>query len=267
MDGLSMRMRRRDATALISCTSALIPAVAIILYWQSNLAPDLRFPWIYAGVVVDETLLLVAVAALVIPALNRSLRFFRRRVTLPLPARVLALLVMTAGLLIFAFWTTVDLLSGYNSFPSYAFLVHPYLATIYRDSGLEAVSIPDKNRVLGFVSFCTSVLAFMALRLGSGIGRALRDGIFFFAAPLVIAFEIALLCYAPLEMYWHVAAFAPWSLGRYITPVEFEQVMHSQYQFTWAGNVYLLSNWFALLAASGLLVLGVAREACHGRQA
>lgn len=183
------------------------------------------------------------------------------------PIRALATLTLIGGLSVFAFWVVVDLLSGYQSFPAYAFLSHPITFAIYKDIGLNALPLPDKNRAIGLVAFGVAVLSFMALRAKRGTGVALRDGVLFFAAPVLLAFELALWYYAPSEMYWHATSFVPWSLDRYLTSQQFVDVTQAPLHFVWGGNIYLLSNWLVLLAASGLFALGVALVRSRSNQA
>jgi hypothetical protein len=152
----------------------------------------------------------------------------------------------------------VDLLSGYQSFPAYAFSNYPFTLSIYKGFGLNSLPIPDKSRAIGVIAFGTAVLCFAVLRLQRGIGGAVGDAMLLFAAPILVVFELALWHFAPIEMYWHATALVPWSLGRYLTPQQFVNVVDSPLHFVWGGNLYLLSNWLVLAAASGLFVLGVA---------
>jgi hypothetical protein len=248
---------RKRRFALLLCLSAPLWISLVVVLQESLATPEIPFTWIYAALVGAEALFVVSVAAILISAFDIRFLWLKRRVRLRSPFKVLALLVTMTGLFVFAFWAAVDIMSGYNSFPSFALSSHWYLEMIYRDSGLQALALPDKNRLIGFIGFCFAEGGFISLRLGRGIGTAVRQGVLFFAAPTVFCFELALLYYAPLEMYWHVVAFAPWSLGRYITPDQFLTATNEYYTFAWAGNVYLLSNWFVLLAAGGLLGVGI----------
>lgn len=250
----------RRVVFLLCCFSAPILIAFLIVLEEVFAVPEMPFTWAYGALVTSETLFVVLIVAMLVPLLEGHFPSLRHRVRLVAAVKVLAVLVMVAGSFVFVFWAAVDVMSGYNAFPSFALSNYWYLEAIYRDSGLQALALPDKNRLIGFVGFCIAELAFISLRLGKGIGAAVRQGVLFFAAPAVLGFELALLYYAPIEMYWHVVAFAPWSLGRYITPYQFLTATDSEYTFTWAGNVYLLSNWFVLLSAAGLLGLGVVRS-------
>ena len=166
---------------------------------------------------------------------------------------------LLGGLCVFAFWVTVDLLSGYRSFPGYAFTAHPITLAIYNGMGLDILPLPDKVGAIGLLSFGVAVLCFIALRAEKGVGVAVRDGALFFAAPIMIIFELALWYFAPTEMYWHATTFVPWSLGRYLTPAQFLDVTYSRLTFVWGGSVFLVSNWLVLLSASSLFALAIAR--------
>jgi hypothetical protein len=237
---------------------ALMP-IALVVYSESLPRPVSRFTWIYGGLVLGETLALLSLSLLLLRLSRRSAPpVLKREVKLPGPVRALAILTMLGGLFVFAFWATVDLLSGYHSFPAYAFSSYPLTFAIYKSIGLGALSIPDKNRTIGLVAFVVAVSSFVALRSERGIGVAAKDGVLFFAAPALMVFELALLHFAPAEMYWHATKLLPWSLDRYLTSEQFLELMRPPFRFAWGGNIYLLSNWFVLLAASGLLALGVA---------
>ena len=225
--------------------------VALLLYvgTPSPLSPQSRFTWVYSEVLVDEALLLLSVAALLIPLANRHFdSLLRRKVQLAGPIKALAALSMVVGFLLFAFWVMIDLMGGYNG---------PGSVAIYKDLGLNHIALWDKQGVIGFLSLCFAVLGFTVLRARQGIGVAIRDGVSFFAAPILLVFELALWSDVPLDMYWHVTTFASWSLGRYVTAEEFAFMMNSGYDFVWAGNVYLLSNWLVLIVSFLLILISV----------
>jgi len=242
----------------------LLP-IAYIVYSESLLDPLSMFTWVYGGLVVLETLALLSLGLLLVRLSSRNPATLSRKVRLPGPVRALATLTLLGGLSVFGFWVVVDLLSGYQSFPAYAFSSHPLTFAIYKGIGLNALPLPDKDRAIGLFAFGVAVLSFMALRAKRGVGVALRDGVLFFAAPLMIAFELALWDYAPSEMYWHATDLVPWSLDRYLTSQQFVDVTEAPLHFVWGGNIYLLSNWLVLLAASGLLALGVVLARSRGR--
>jgi hypothetical protein len=232
----------------------LLSTLFAVFYFAS---PQYRFIWIYGEVVVDEALLLLLAVVFMILPFNRHLGpALARKVYLPRPAKALALLAVVIGSLLFVFWVMIDLLGGYAG-PSYAISTHPAITTILDAIGFGRLSIWDRQGVMGFLSFGVALLGFMALRADHGIGTAVRQGIAFFAAPILVAFELALWYVAPLDMYWHVTTFASWTLGRYLTAAEFSSLMNSSLIFSWAGNVYLVSNWLVLFAAIGLFVLGI----------
>ncbi len=246
--------------AQVALAILVILPMILIVYSESVADPESTFAWIYGGLVIGETLVLLSFAMLLARLSTRNPgSFLARRVQLPRPVRVIAMLSLLAGLCVLAFWVMVDLLSGYHSFPAYSFAAHPLTLAIYNDMGLGSLPLPDKNRALGLLSFGVAVLCFIALRAEKGIGVAVRDGLLFFAAPIMIVFELALWYFAPAEMYWHATTFVPWSLGRYLTPAQFLDVTYSRLTFVWGGNVYLMSNWLVLLSASSLFALGVAR--------
>lgn len=230
--------------------------VALLLYvWTpapASQAADaqFRFSWVYSEVVIDEVLLLLSVVVLLIPLVYRSFgSILGRKIQLARPVRALATLALVIGFLLFAFWVVIDLLGGYNG---------PGSVPLYKEIGLNHLALWDKQGVIGFLSLCVSVLGLLALRARQGIGTAVRDSVSLFAAPIIVVFELALWYCVPADMYWHVTSFASWSLGSYLTAAEFTSMMNLSFiNYTWEGNVYLLSNWFVLLAAFALFVLGI----------
>lgn len=251
---------RHGNRLLVAVIVLAVAAVSALLYWQSDLGPESRFVLTYAELVVCETC--VALSAVILAVRFWTGRFpgaLRRQARLRLPLKVAAVAVAAVGIFVFGFWTTLDILSGYNAFPAYAFFSHPSLRWVYDATGLGALDIPDKNRLIGFIGFCLADAGLLVLRLEKGIGTALRDVALYFAAPAVLIFELAILATVPAEMYWHVTSFLPWSLDRYLNAVQFEGAVHTDISFVWAGNIYLVSNWFALSFAAALLIWGVWR--------
>ena len=224
-------------------------AVALLLYvWTPPPGSQTAFAWIYSEVLIDEALLLLSVTVLLIPLVNRHFdSLLRHEVRLTRPVMVLAVLALVLGLLLFAFWAMVDLLGGYGG-PGYTWSTYPFIAAIYNGIGLSRLPFPNRQGVVGFLSFCVAVSSFMALRARRGIGIAVRDGVAFFAAPILVVFELALWYNAPLDMYWHVTKFTSWSLGVYPGAAGY---------FVWTGNVYLLSNWSVLIVSSILILISV----------
>jgi len=223
--------------------------LCLLLYLLTPSSGSLSaFAWTYREVVVDEVLLLLVVMSLLVPFADRHLGpILRHRTTMAWPMRVLAMIVFIGGYLLFAFWVLVDLLGGYGG-PGYTFSAYPSIVSIYDAVGLNHITIADKQGELGFLSFCVSASAFILLRTRKGIGAAIRDGITLFAASLLFIFELGLWTYVPLDMYWHVATFASWSLGRYPTAGS---------PFVWTGNVYVLSNWLVLVVSSLLILISI----------
>ena len=227
-------------------------------HWQVLIVIQSEFVEVYTNLVIGETLLLLLMAFLLTRFFSRHpSSFLSRKVQPARPIRALAVLTLFAGLSLFAFWAVLDVLSGYNAFPASALRAHPLAASIYNDFGLSYLPLPDKDRLLGVIAFCVAEVSFILLRAERGIGVAVRDGILFFAAPIIAVFELALWYYVPAEMYWRVTALTSWSIGRYANSVQFSAVTDSPALFSWAGNIYLLSNWFVLLAASCLFAFGV----------
>ena len=205
-----------------------------------------RYNWIYGEVLVDEALLLLSVAVLLIPLVNRHFEStLSRKVQLTRPFRALATLAMVVGFLLFAFWAAIDLMGGYNG---------PGSVAIFKDLGLNHLGLWDEQGVIGFLSLCMAVLGFTMLRAEKGIGVAVTDGVSLFAAPILFVFELALWSDVPLDMYWHVTTFASLSLGTYMGEQQFAAVMSPHLLVVWAGNVYLFSNWLVLIV-SFLLIL------------
>lgn len=215
--------------------------------------PQFRFTWVYSEVVIGETLLLLLVAVFLILPFNRRFgSILRHEVQLARPVRALAALALVVGLLLFAFWAMVDLLGGYGG-PGHTFSTYPLIASVY--NSVWFLHGQDQMGKEGFLSFCVATIGFIALRARHGVGTAVKDGVTLFAAPIVMVFEFALWYFMPVVMYWKVTGFAPWSLGTYLTVDQFASMMHTGF-FTWAGNIYLLSNWFVLMAASFLTLVG-----------
>jgi hypothetical protein len=241
-------MRRAALLGVVALALLLVVLFAVLFF----ALPLYGFIWLYGEVVADETFLLLLAVMLLISPLDRRLgSTLSRRIYMPLPVKVLAALALVVGFLLFAFWAMVDLLGGYLG-PGYTISTYPTISAIYHAIGSNHIVTFDTQGVMGFLSFSVAALGFVALRVHCGIGTAVRQGIAFFAAPMLVAFELALWNAAPLDMYWHVTTFASWSLGKYPAAVEFAGL-----SVPWAGNVYLLSNWFVLAAACGLLALGI----------
>ena len=238
--------------------------VAILMYigtppvaasTTSSVGAENRFIWIYAEVVVDEALLLIALIVLLAPPIGRRLSSpFARVVHLPSPVKILAAAVLSVGLFFFGFWATVDLLGGYGG-PGYTFSNYPVLDSVYRGLGLSNLPISDEQGKIGFLSLCVSVVGFMTLRAGKGLKTALREGICSFASPILIIFELVLWGAAPADMYWHVTTFLPWSIGSYLTNSQFASLTQSG-DFVWGGGVFLFSNWLVLITAVILFTYG-----------
>jgi hypothetical protein len=232
--------------------------IAVLLYvWTpppatqtvGDVNAQARFVWVYSEVLIDEALLLLAAIVLLTPLFERYFdSILSREIRLKRWGRALAMLGLVGGFLLFAFWVVIDLLGGYGG---------PGSVRLYNDLGLNNLPLWDKQGVIGFLAFIVSVLGFMTLRAGRGIGQAVREGVSFFAAPILFVFELALWYNIPLDMYWHVTTFASWSLGVYLTDTQFAYMMQSGYDFVWAGNVFLVSNWLVLLVSFLLILISV----------
>jgi len=240
---------------------ALLVSIPFVILYPSLSTDQLRFTWIYTVLVVDETVILLSVVISLIPLFNRRFGSVLKRKFEPTwPVKVLAILGLVVGLLLFGFWVMVDILGSYGG-PGYTWSTYPSVAAIYNSIWLFQGY--DRMGQEGFLSFCVAVLSFMVLRAKRGIGVAVKDGVIFLAAPIIIVFELMLWTYIPLDMYWKVTGFTSWSLGTYLTAGEFASMTNTSLILAWAGNVYLLSNWFVLLASSSLLVLGISTRQTH----
>ncbi|MGD0319711.1 MAG: hypothetical protein ABSB56_08445 [Nitrososphaerales archaeon] len=202
-----------------------------------------RFLWVFSEVLIDEILVLLAVVLFIVPPVNRQFgSFLKREIRLSRPVKALAGLAVVAGLFLFAFWSEIDLTGGYAG-PS------RILFDIYGTY---------KGGVEGFSGFCVAGLGFILLRSKRGIGTALRDW-FTLAAPIVMAFELAIWYFMPVDMWLHVTNLAYWSPGRYLTSTQFAFMMDAP-NFSWCGNIYLLSNWNVLVLSSLVLLVSVRKE-------
>jgi len=244
----------KKATALALLVLALLLSVLFAALYYTD--PQSSFFWVYSEVVLDESIAVLLVVVLLAPIFKKSFAsVLTRKVHLAIPLRILALLAFAVGALVFAFWATVDLLGGYGG-PGYTFSTYPFIKSLYDAIAFHPFSSWDQQGVSGFVSFGVAILGFVALRINRGIGVAVRQGVAYFAAPVLVVFELALWNAAPADMFWHVTTFAPYSLGSYATPEEFSALTNAP-SVIWGGNVYWLSNWFVLLAATGLFALGI----------
>lgn len=169
--------------------------------------------------------------------------FFQRKVRIPTALRIASLVVGIIGIFVFGFWMIADVLGGLNGY-GYSFSTHPYLTTIYNTFGLNYISSFMKNDIhqssVGAEStlfFSLALIFLIVFQLNRGIGTALKDTITLFAAPCLIAFELALWYFATPDMSWHVATFL--SVGG---------VYDYGYRAL-SGGQYLVSNWFVLLVA------------------
>ena len=165
-------------------------------------------------------------------------RLTRLKVDLPGAIRVVALAVLVAGTFAFAFWSTADVLGGYNGY-GYSFSTYPILQSIHNSTvGLVPyIGSRDKGTQASFY-FGLAILGLVAFRLNRGIGAALKDAITLYAAPCLVVFEIALWQYASEDMTWHVTDFL-W-MGR---------TNDGGYRALDVGGAYLVSNWLVLCVA------------------
>jgi hypothetical protein len=178
--------------------------------------------------------------------LPRLTGFFQRRVKLPFFVRIATLVIALGAVFIFGFWMIADVLGGLNGY-GYSFITHPLLTFVYNTFGLQYVDLfmrdihQSSAGAEASLFFLIAIIGLAIFQLNRGIGTALRDTITLFAAPCLIAFELALWYFAIQDMSWHVATFL--SIGG---------LYDGGYRAR-SGGEYLVSNWFVLSVAIGLV--------------
>jgi lysylphosphatidylglycerol synthetase-like protein (DUF2156 family) len=165
-------------------------------------------------------------------------RLLRLRVELPRPVRVAALVLFVGGTFAFAFWSIADVLGGYNGY-GYSFSTYPILQVIHNSTiGLvPIIGSRDKGTQASFY-FTLAILGLVTFRLNRGIWTALKDTVTLYAAPCLVAFELALWNYAPEDMTWHVTDYL-WMGG----------TNDGGYRALDVGGAFLVSNWLVLCVA------------------
>ncbi len=175
-------------------------------------------------------------------ALSRSKsslsRLMRLKVKVPVAVRIVALALFVGGTFAFAFWSIADVLGGYNGY-GYSFATHPILQLIHNSTiGLVPyIGREDKGTQASFY-FSLAIIGLVTFTLNRGIGAALKDTITLYAAPCLVAFELALWNYAPEDMTWHVTDYL-WMGG----------TNDGGYRALDTGGAFLVSNWLVLAVA------------------
>ena len=82
------------------------------------------------------------------------------------------------------------------------------------------------------------IIGLVILMLNRGIGAALKDAMTLYAAPCLVAFELALWQYAPKDMTWHVTDYL-WMGG----------TNDGGYRALDVAGAYLVSNWLVVCVA------------------
>lgn len=169
-------------------------------------------------------------------------RFLRRTVTLSARLRVVVLLSVCISVFVFAFWSTVDVLGGYNG-DRWSLAQHPILRMVYDLSGIRYLGPWD----VGSESVVFFAVAFMGVTLllaKGGLGAALKDALTLFVAPSLIVFELSLWYSAPSDMSWHVID-ALWLGGANDLGW---RALDGQ-----GGSAFVFSNWLILLVSLMML--------------
>lgn len=162
----------------------------------------------------------------------------RRSVRLPGPALVAAVVLVSLGLFVFAFWSIADVLGGYNGY-GYAFAHYPTLGRVYAEfvARIPYVGSLDKGAQAS-IFFGLACLGVFMIRSEKGKWTALNDVLTLFAAPILVVFELALWYSAPQDMSWHVTDYL-WLGG----------VADGGWRMLDVGGAYLFSNWLVLSIA------------------
>lgn len=198
----------------------------------------------------EAALLLFAILILTVAPLSALIRVRMSRLSrisevsfeLPLAVRAAAFSSAVLGMFGFLFWTTADVLGGYNGYGS-SFAEHPYLRTIYDASGLRLLGSLDHGTQASLF-FALAVAGFVVLGLGNGMWTSIKDSVTLFAAPVLGGFEIALWYSAPNDMTWHV-----------IDALWFGGVNDGGWRaLDYPGSgPFIFSNWFVLMVCVLLL--------------
>jgi hypothetical protein len=208
-------------------------------------APTPEF-WIEVDIALVLFSIFVAFMEPIRNLMNKKLpkvaNFFQRRAKIPPALRILSVAIALIGIFVFGFWMIADVLGGLNGY-GYSFSTHPYLPKIYDTFHLGYITAFMRDIHQSSVGaestlfFSIALIALILFQLNRGIGTALKDTLTLFAAPCLVAFELALWNFATPDMSWHVATFL--SIGG---------VYDYGYRAL-SGGQYLVSNWFVLLVA------------------
>ena len=152
----------------------------------------------YLSNIVRTWMLATASAVLFLFAL--SVAFPQRR-----SVRVLALLALLGGSLVFAFWAGVD----FTDSPARAWRLYPFLRGVGMFLGDNNL-LDDGMGLSAVSSFCIAMAGFMAFRVKKGIVRAVSEGLILFAAPVIALFEFGIWHYTPEYFSLQVTNFTPW---------------------------------------------------------
>lgn len=215
--------------------------------WPSQLPGSWTLWWLHQDF-WDLTMGFAALAALfllasvVVPKTPKG-RIFH----VPRAGRDIALLSALSGLILFAVFAFYSVVStSVYDYPGpflFAGYIYPYF-TPY-NSGIFAAMFNGQPSLwtstgltfgeTGFAVLTVASACVLVYWLGGGILNALGDAVTLFAAPVGVAFEVAMLLFAPSQMPVHAMKF----LG----PLS-----------------DLLTNWFVFVIASGLLALGLVQR-------
>ncbi len=173
-------------------------------YQQTLAAAEVKSGYIaqfavYQGYISNTlTLWEVATATVMVSLVTLSAWFPRSRAV-----KAFAVLVLVYGSAVFAFWARADYI-GPNLFRALYPSLRP-LDNFLSDRALFA----DGWAYSAFFSFCVAMGGFMALRAPRGVLRALWEGVVFFAAPVLVAFELGIWYYLPAFFDVHATSFTP----------------------------------------------------------
>lgn len=182
---------------------------------------------------------LFLIASVFVPKMPKD-----RNLHVPRAVRDIALLGALSGLILFAVFAFYSVVStSVLDYPGpFLFAGYIYPRFMPYNSGIFATMFNGHPSLwtstgltfgeTGFAVLTMASACVLVYWLGDGVLNALGRAVAFFAAPVAVAFEVAMLLFAPSQMPVHATKF----LG----PLS-----------------DLLTNWFVLVIASGLLALGL----------
>ncbi len=193
-----------------------------------------QFPfWLYRSYAeTSEGLAVVAMLLLLYP-MKRAALSLSHPVTLSKPMRRLAFSISLAGAVAFLVMVGIDVSYAQKYFPS----LHDSASTAL--SYFHFYALQPQGSALGSMAVLAATVAtlgFMIYHLEKGLPSAFAWALRRFTLPAIITLQVLLLVSDPSEMPVHVTNFASWSLG----------------------GVAVLSNWFVLIVALFLTLLGYA---------